>query len=142
MRRALIAGAVLILAGCAQIPPSPQEIADKKFEPVPGKAVVYVVQGAVGPTLAVGIAFDDDTQITTWTGTFYRWVTTPGAHRIENTAPQNASIKLQLEAGQIYFVEQWVAGWRGTVLSSRLEQLDEKTGRMMVSGSSLCCGVN
>ena len=137
MRKGLLAVAALILAGCAQIPPSPQEIADKKFEPVPGKAVVYVVQGAVGPTLAVGIEFDDGTQITTWTGTFYRWVTTPGAHRIQNTAPQNASIKLQVEAGQVYFVEQWVSGWRGSVLNSRLEMLDDSTGRMMVKSSSL-----
>ena len=142
MYKALIAGATLILAGCAQIPPSPQEIADKKFEAVPGKAVVYIVQGAVGPILAVGLEFDDGTQITTWTGTFYRWVTTPGTHLIQNTGPQNASIKLRVEAGQIYFVEQWVAGWRGAVLSSRLEQLDDQTGRMMVSGSSFCCGVN
>jgi hypothetical protein len=142
MRKALLAGAVLILAGCAQIPPSPQEIADKKFEPVPGKAVVYVVQGAVGPALAVGIEFDDGKQITTWTGTFYRWVTTPGTHLIQNTGAENASITVQVEAGKIYFVEQFVTGWRGDVTNSRLELLDDNTGRMMVGESSLCCGVN
>jgi hypothetical protein len=142
MRKTLIAGVALILAACAQIPPSPQEIEAKKFETVPDRAVVYIVQGAVGPTLAVGLALDDNTEITTWTGTFYRWVVAPGAHRIQNTAPLNASIKLQLEAGKIYFVEQWANGWRGSVLNSRLNMLDDGTGRQMVRTSTLCCNVN
>ncbi len=137
MRNAWIAGMALILAGCAQIPPSEQEIEAKKFQPVPDKAVVYIVQGAVGPTLAVGLALDESTQITTYTGTFYRWVTTPGPHRIVNTAPLNSSITLQLEAGKVYFVEQWVTGWRGSVTNSRLHQLDDKTGRQMVSTSTM-----
>lgn len=137
MRNALIAGIAAILAGCAQIPPSQQEMEAKKFQPVPDKAVVYIVQGAVGPTLAAGLALDDGSQITTWTGTFYRWVTTPGTRRIVNTAPLNASITLQLEAGKIYFVEQWVAGWRGSVTNSRLEKLDDRTGRQMVSTSTM-----
>jgi len=137
MRKVLIAGIALIVAGCAQIPPSPQEVEAKKFEAIPGKAVVYIVQGAVGPTLAAGLALDDGTQITTWTGTFYRWVTTPGSHSIVNTAPLNASLKLQLEAGKIYFVEQWVTGWRGSVTNSRLHTLDDSTGRQMVSTSTI-----
>jgi hypothetical protein len=142
MRKATIAAFISILAACAQIPPSPQEIEAKKFETVPDKAVVYIVQGAVGPTLAVGLALDDSAQITTWTGTFYRWVVVPGTHRIENTAPLNASIKLQVEAGKIYFVEQWVTGWRGSVLNSRLNTLDDGAGRQMVTTSTLCCNVN
>lgn len=137
MRNALIAGIAAILAGCAQIPSSQQEMEAKKFQPVADKAVVYIVQGAVGPTLAAGLALDDGSQITTWTGTFYRWVTTPGTRRIVNTAPLNASITLQLEAGKIYFVEQWVAGWRGSVTNSRLEKLDDRTGRQMVSTSTM-----
>lgn len=142
MRNALTAGFALILAACAQIPPSPQEIEAKKFEPVAGHAVVYIVQRATGPTLAVGLALDDNTQITTWTGTFYRWVVKPGAHKIENTAPLNDSITLQLEAGKIYFVEQWVTGWRGSVTNSRLHRLDDRAGRQMVRTSTLCCSTN
>ncbi|MGZ8229401.1 MAG: hypothetical protein ACXW2A_06575, partial [Burkholderiales bacterium] len=34
----------LALAACAQLPPSPQEIEAKRFESVPGKAVIYVVR--------------------------------------------------------------------------------------------------
>ena len=142
MRKALIAGVASILAGCAQIPPSPQEIEAKKFESVPDQAVVYIVQGASGPTLAVGLELDDSTQITTWTGTFYRWVTNPGTHRIANTAPLNASITLELEAERIYFVEQWVTGWRGSVTNSRLYKLDDRAGRQMVRTSTLCCNPN
>jgi hypothetical protein len=142
MRKTLIAGVALIVAACAQIPPTPQEIEAKKFETVPDRAVVYIVQGAMSPTLAVGLALDENTEITTWTGTFFRWVVAPGTHRIENTAPLNSSIKLQLEAGKIYFVEQWVTGWRGSVTNSRLHKLDDKTGRQMVRTSTLCCNLN
>gem|GEM_PF-846175 len=141
-RKAPTTGLALILAACAQIPPSPQEIEAKKFVPVADHAVVYIVQGAVGPTLAVGLELDDGKQITTWTGTFYRWVVNPGSRRIENTAPLNDSITLQLEAGKLYFVEQWVTGWRGSVTNSRLHQLDEQTGRQMVRTSTLCCSPN
>ena len=142
MWRTFAVAAAFAIGGCAQIPPSPQEIADRKLEPVPGKAVVYIVQGASGPTLAVGLELDDSTQITTWTGTFYRWVTNPGTHRIANTAPLNASITLELEAERIYFVEQWVTGWRGSVTNSRLYKLDDRAGRQMVRTSTLCCNPN
>lgn len=137
MRNTVISALAFVIAACAQIPPSPQEIEAKKFEPVPGKAVVYIVQSAVGPSFSAGIALDDGTQITTWTGTFYRWVTTPGTHRLVNTVPLSASITLQVEAGKIYFVEQWVTGWRGDVTNSRLEQVSDSTGREMVSSSSM-----
>ncbi|UCF74537.1 MAG: hypothetical protein JSU71_09615, partial [Betaproteobacteria bacterium] len=105
----------MILAACAQIPPSPQEIEAKKFEPIADQAVVYIVQGAVGPTLAVGLELDDGKQITTWTVTFYRWVVNPGSPLISYTAQLNDSFSLHLEAGKLYFVEQWVTGWRGSV---------------------------
>jgi hypothetical protein len=48
MRNVPIAGIALILAGCAQVPPSPQEIGAKKFEAVPDRAVVYIVQNPLG----------------------------------------------------------------------------------------------
>jgi hypothetical protein len=142
MLKARVVFVALIIAGCAQIPPGPQEIEAKKFEAVPDKAVVYIVQGALGPTLPVGLALDDRIQITTYNGTFYRWVVAPGTHTIVNTAPLNASITLRLDAGKIYFVEQWVSGWRGSVSSSRLHQLDDRTGRQMVRTSTLCCSAN
>jgi hypothetical protein len=141
MRKALIVGFTLILAACAQIPPSPQEIADKKMEPAPGKAVVYIVQDPFGNySYDAGLTFDDGTQITTWPGTFYRWVTTPGTHTIESTEGNlNASIKLQVEAGKIYFVQHWVNGARGSTTDAGLQKIDDMAGHQLLATSTLCC---
>lgn len=140
MWRALSAAAVLSILGCAQTPSSPEEIADKRIEPVPGKAVVYVVQNPLGDYSA-GLAFDDGTQITTWPGTFYRWVTTPGTRTIRSSQGNlNASIKLQTEAGKIYFVQHYVSGIRGSTTDARLETVSDKTGRQLVASGTLCCG--
>jgi hypothetical protein len=122
----------LLVSACAQIPESPQEIEAKKMEPVPGKAVVYIVQDPF-PHYAAGLAFDDGTRFTMWPSTFYRWVTTPGAHTIKSSEGRfNASIKLQLEAGKVYFVEQWVAGGFGTTTDTGLQKMDDKAGRQLV----------
>lgn len=139
MRKTFLAGVFLVLAGCAQIPPSPQEIADRKMEPVPGKAVVYVVQNPFG-VYAAGLTFDDGTQITTYPRTFYRWVTTPGTHTIRSAEGNlNASIRLQVEAGEIYFVEHLVTGIRGSTTDAWLRKIDDSAGRRMVTTGTLCC---
>jgi len=140
MRGAFFIALTLLAAACAQIPPSPQEIQDKQFEPVPGKAVVYVVQNPFGAyDYAAGLTFDDGTEITTYPSTFFRWVTTPGTHTIESTEGNlNASIKLQVEAGKIYYVEHWVTGVYGSTTDAWLSQIHAKTGRQMVGISTLC----
>ena len=140
MRRAFFVALTLLAAACAQIPPSPQEIQDKQFEPVPGKAVVYVVQNPFGAyDYAAGLTFDDGTEITTYPSTFFRWVTTPGTHTIESTEGNlNATIKLQVEAGKIYYVEHSVTGVYGSTTDAWLSKIDAKTGRQMVAISTLC----
>lgn len=143
MRRVFFVAMALLVAACAQIPPSSQEIADKKMEPVPGKAVVYIVQPYGGlAQYAAGLTFDDGPlQITTYPSTFYRWVTTPGTHTIESTEGNlNASIKLQVEAGKIYYVQHSVNGFRGSTTDAWLQKIDDKPGRQMVTTSTLCCG--
>ena len=140
MRKTFLMALALLSAACAQIPPSPQEIEAKKMEPVPGRAVVYIAQNPLGSyTYSAGLTFDDGTQITTGPGTFYRWVTTPGTHTINSTEGfLNASITLQVEAGKIYYVEHWVTGVFGAETDARLWKIDDKTGRQMVTTSTLC----
>jgi hypothetical protein len=141
MWRALIAVLALAFAGCAGIhsPATPQEIADKKFEPVPGKAVVYVVQNSIG-SYGAGLRFDDGTQITTWPATFYRWVTTPGTHTIRSAEPNlSARITLNMQAGNIYFVQHSVRGLRGSTTDAALQQVNDQSGRRMVASAELCC---
>ena len=132
MRRALFTALALLVAACAQIPETAQEMAARKMEPVPDKAVVYVVQGPF-PEYAAGIAFDDGGQVTMWAGSFYRWVTTPGTHTIKSSEGRfNALINLQLEAGKVYFVQNWTAGGFGTTTSTGLQVVDDETGRQLV----------
>jgi hypothetical protein len=137
MRRALFVALALLVAACAQIPESTQEKAARKMEPVPGKAVVYIVQGPF-PQYAAGIAFDDGGQVTMWPSSFYRWVTTPGTHAITSSEGRfNAYIKLQVEAGKVYFVENWTAGAFGTTTDTGLQLIDDKIGRQLVKDGGM-----
>jgi len=106
MWRALLLGSML-LAGCVQLPPTPQDLQAKQFEALPGKAVIYVVRDYpelidAGATLKLG----DTGMITTYPGTYYRWEVPPGAHRIAGYAGDSGSITIAAEAGKIYFVQQ------------------------------------
>jgi hypothetical protein len=139
MWKALSLAFAVMIAGCTQIPPSPQQIADQKMEAVPGKAAVYIVQNSFG-SYSAGLRTDDGAQFTTWPGTFYRWVTTPGSHTIESTEGNlSASIRLQVEAGQIYFVQHYVNGIRGSTTDASLQKINDRTGRPLVTGGTLCC---
>jgi len=138
MWQAFAAVFALLLAGCVQIPPSPQDIEAKTFKSVPGKSVIYIVRGALGPPLGDTLSLNDKLQITTWTGTYYRWEVEPGVHHIEGFAPSGASIIMKTEAGKIYFVEHTVIGnSRDDVQNTFLEQLDDETGRAFVKDAQL-----
>lgn len=129
--------AALLASGCAQIPPSPQDIQAKKFENVPGKAVIYVVRNSpdLGPwqgSLWIG----DNMTITTLPGTYFRWEVPPGTHRITGAGYDTSQIDVQAEAGRIYFVQHAVAGFRSPT-SGFLSRLSDRDGRAMVLRSEL-----
>jgi len=141
MWRALTVVVAFAFAGCAgvQIPLTPQEIADRKMEPVPGKAVIYVVQNLAGEYSA-GLRFDDGTQITTWPGTYYRWVTTPGTHTIMSSEGNlSARITLTVEAGKVYSVQHWVTGIRGSTTDASLSRISDQLGHEIMASARLCC---
>jgi uncharacterized protein DUF2846 len=130
--------ALLLLAGCAQIPPSAEDIQAKRFEPVPDKAVIYIVRDHVGPQMDDTLWLGESEMITTHTGTYYRWVVAPGKHRISGFGVSTTSLVLTVEAGKIYFVHHGVHGTdRSGVLMRFLEQYDEQTGRERVAQASL-----
>jgi hypothetical protein len=101
----------LLLAGCEQLPLTPQDLQAKKFEAVPDKAVIYVVRdypdfSDVAATIYLG---DAAGMITTYAGTYYRWEAEPGTHRISGFAGDMGAIVLRVEAGRIYYVQQRVS---------------------------------
>ena len=129
----------LAMAGCTQAPPSQQEIASRRMEPVAGKAVVFIVQNAIG-TYGAGLLLDEGARIMTWPATYYRWETSPGSHAVRSSEPNlGARIKLQLEAGKVYYVQHLVTGIRGSTTDANLQLVDENLGRRLVAGAELCC---
>lgn len=130
--------AALLLAGCAQLPPSAEDIQAKRFEPLPDKAVIYIVRDNVGSHLDHSLWLDESALITTHTGTYYRWEVAPGAHRIKGGAESTSSLALNVEAGKVYFVHHIVYGveWNAAYLTG-LERLDDQTGRARVAQARL-----
>ena len=128
----------LLLAGCAQIPPTPQDIQAKKFESLPDKAVIYIVRTPMDSRQASGLMLDDVGPVGTLPRSYYRWEVVPGTHRIAEFAPFNGSVTVQAEAGKIYFVEYTVIGdGFPTPKFTTLQRTDERNGREMVLLSEL-----
>ena len=129
---------VLLIAGCAQLPPTPQDIQAKKFEAVADKAVIYIVRTPMDSREAGTILLDDYAQITTFFGTYYRWEVAPGPHRLAGYAGETGLLQFTAQAGKIYFVQHTVRGTpRSGWLSSNLRQIGEQDGRRLVMQSQL-----
>ncbi len=128
----------LLLAGCAQLPPTPQDIQAKKFESVPDKAVIYIVRTSMDSRELGALLLDDYASLTTFRKTYYRWEAAPGKHRISGYGQQSAVITLEAEPGKIYFIEHTVLGTprTGTTFTF-LNRIDERKGRALVSDSEL-----
>lgn len=122
-----------VLAGCAPLPPSPQDIEAKKFESVPGKAALYVVRDPMSVGIGAQIWLGQGAQITLWQGNYYRWVVDPGSITVAGTGGSTASITIPAQAGKIYFLHFRVEGnMRMGVVSSALSMVDDTAGRTMV----------
>ena len=136
MWRILIA--VLLLAGCEQLPPSPADIQAKRFESVPGKSVIYVVRAPQDSLESSGLALDYDLQITTHPGTYYRWEVAPGTHRVAGFGVGTELVTLTTEPGKLYFLQHTVLGhWRSGPQLTRLQRISDQDGRAQVAQAEL-----
>ena len=129
----------LLLAGCAQLPPSPADVQAKRFDSVSDKSVIYVARTPMDSWESSGLALDHNSQITTHRGTYYRWEVAPGTHRVAGYGFGTEAVTLTTTAGKIYFLEHTVLGDRddGGVLGVRLRQVDDQTGRSLVARSTM-----
>ena len=102
---------VLTLAGCQQLPLTPEDIQARKFEAVPDKAVIYLVRDSPDfSSIQSQISVGDKLLLKTYPGTYYRWEVSPGMHRITGYGSDIGTIGVQAERGRIYFVQQRVSG--------------------------------
>ena len=136
MRRRLPILIALGLAGCTPLPPSPQDIQAKKFEAVPGEAVIYVVRDSLDfSNDEAPIYIGEKVRVTTFPGTYYRWVVPAGRHTIAGFGQDNGTITVTVEQGKIYFVQQRVTHF--AVTNSNLSVVSESQGRAAVLRSVL-----
>jgi hypothetical protein len=138
MRRALAVFAILLVCGCAQLPPSPEDLQAKRFEAVPGKAVIYIVRQPMDSTEYGALLMDTGDQVTLFPGTFYRWEVPAGARRISGLGPWNVLYDLNVEPGRIYFLRYTVTGTpRMGPIFAGLEPIGEQQGRRLVQQAEL-----
>jgi len=131
--------ALLGIAGCAQLPPSPEDIQAKRFETVPDKAVIYIVRAPLDSSEPSELALEGTQQISTYPGTYYRWEVAPGTYAIAGMGFSMASATVTAAAGQIYFLQHTVIGDRsdGGVQVTDLQAISEQRGRRLVLRSQL-----
>jgi len=131
---------VAMLAGCAPLPPSPQDIEAKRFELVPGKAVIYLVRGEPDFTREVStVMLDDNMMGSTYPGTYFRWVVEPGRHQIRGYAGDNGSINVDVAPDRMYFIQQSVTRTFGFA-QSYFRPIPEPHGRAVVLHGELVGG--
>lgn len=134
-------GAALWIAGCAPLPPSAADLQAKRFEAVPGKAVIYVVRDVVDfSDRPASIWLGETATITTYPGTYYRWEAPPGQHTISGFGPDAGSIQLATQAGGVYFVQQRYVRAFFPHPQSRFELLSAADGRAAVARTELIGG--
>ena len=121
----------LTLAGCQQLPLTPEDLQAKKFEAVPDKAAIYLVRDDPDfSRLQAEIYLGDKLLLKTYPGTYYRWEVPAGKHIITGTGSDTGTITVQVERGRIYFVQQRVDGLRGP--NSHFYLVSEAEGRAAV----------
>jgi hypothetical protein len=136
MRRILLTG--LLLAGCAQLPPTAEDIQAKKFEVLPSKSVIYIVRTPMDSQETSGLSLDGRGQIATFQRTYYRWEVEPGTHRVAGMGWANEEVTLTTAPGKLYFLQHTVLGERRSgAQNTRLKQISEEAGRALVAHSQL-----
>jgi hypothetical protein len=136
--RAFVLTAIL-LAGCAQLPPSPADIEAKKLAAVPDKAVIYVVRAPMDSYEPGSLQIDTGEQIYTMNGTYQRIEVRPGERLIEGMSPPQLRERVSVEAGKIYYLRFTVRGAsrHGAATSANLTRMSEQEGRSLVAYSQL-----
>jgi len=131
----------LLLTGCAPLPPSPEDIAAKRFEHVPGKAVIYLFRDYQDFSDEVStVMLDDQMMGSTFRGTYFRWVVEPGRHQIRGYAGDAGTFTLDAAPDRMYFIQQSVSRMFHGFAQSFFRPVPEIYGRAAVQRGELTGG--
>jgi hypothetical protein len=130
---------LVFLAGCVQMPPTPQDLQAKAFQPVPGQSVIYVVRTPLDSSEPQTLMLNERATMTTLPGTYFRWEVPPGRHHLEGFGFGSESVTLTTEPDGIYFLEHTVIGdpHDGGVQLTVLRRVGDQHGRKLVMRSQL-----
>jgi hypothetical protein len=136
--RQILLTTLFLVAGCAPLPPDPADAEAKRFESVPDKSVIYVVRTPMDSWEAGTLALDDNQQVTTYRGTYFRWEVMPGRHHVGGYAGAGGSVNLSTAPGKIYYLQHTVLGSRRSgPMNTFLREIGEQDGRALVAQAQL-----
>ena len=146
LKRFAIAAILVVggaLAGCASVPmaDTQRDATAKTFAVTAGKANIYVYRNeTMGAAVKLGLHLDVMPVGETSAKTYYLLQVLPGKHTLVSTAENESAIDVVTEAGKNYFV--WREVKMGFLMArSKLQQVDDATGKAGVSECSLAQGV-
>jgi len=128
--------ALLLLAGCAQLPPPSGDAEAKRFETIADRAVIYVVRHPLDRRFVATIQLDDQMLGSTYHGTFMRLVVPGGQYLISGYGVDSGQVRLNTAPGNIYYVSQSTWGF-DSLQGSIFQQIDAVAGQSMVRSGTL-----
>ena len=130
-----------LFAGCASTSQAPAEKSEaaKSFESPENKGTVFLYRTgrAVGAAGQLSVKVNGMDAGGTGPGTFFRWDLTPGTYTfLSSTSESSATVQLDVDAGQSYFIRQDA---RLGIQSGRVTmvEVDPEKGKSEVKGCKL-----
>jgi hypothetical protein len=98
------------LAGCAHLAPPEADTLAKLLQPVPSKAVIFVLRNEpASAPWRMKVVLDGQDMGSTSANTYFRWVVEPGRHLIISETQNDSGVVVDAQAGQIYYIWQDVS---------------------------------
>lgn len=130
---------LLLVAGCASVPKAAdsEDAAAKQFRPMSDKGRVYVYRSAfIGQLISIPIHINDKPWGQTQGKSFLVADLAPGEYTFLSKAENESTVKVQVEAGKLYFVWQEIVMGAFTP-RAHLYLVDDSKGRHDVMQTSL-----
>ncbi len=124
-----------IVSGCASVPmaSSDEDAKAKSFTVPANKSSIYVYRNeSFGGAIPMTVSLDGKLAGQSGPKTYFMWEVEPGSHEVASIAENTSTLKLNTEAGKVYYVWQEVKMglW---MPRSLLQEVDPETGKKGVA---------